>query len=161
MKHIKKYKIYENDSVSGQIVSDIKDILRDCEDLGLSISIDFGRFLKKSGYLVTINSVPRRYNIPAKVQFKDILPNIQHLISYMDSVGYNNFNYVDTVSGFNNYYKIVRDEWLGEDVPRIASEGEINNILPSVGSDSDSMMFAPAVGKKLFVGFGKMIFFKG
>ena len=137
MKHLKGYKIFE----STETRSIVRDILRDCEDFGLLISVDES----PKGYFVQISCVGK---VTVQVQFKDILSNVEHLINYMNDIGYSNFNYVDTLSEFNIYYEMQFDDWSGEDV-RVASKGRVNNILPP---DDDT--------RSSWIGIGKMMFTK-
>lgn len=140
MKYLNTYKLHES---FVDIKSEIKDILRDCEDMGLYISVDEYR---AKGIYVQISCVGRQ---TVQVQFKDILPNVQHLINYMKSIGYGTFNYVDTLSEFNIYYKHDHDDYTGREKTIVASDGIINNILPI---DDDS--------RSSWIGIGKMMFLK-
>jgi len=140
MRYLKRYKLFES---FDDIKSEIKDILRDCEDMGLHISV-YGR---SNGIYVEISAVVRLG--VAQIQFKDILPNIKHLINYMKSIGYNTFNYVDTLSEFNIHYTHAYDDYTGQERARVAFNGGVNNILPPNDNSRSS-----------WIGIGKMVFLK-
>lgn len=99
MKYLKSYRVYE--STYEERKSEIKEILRDCEDLGLRIMISLTSSSsdKEWSLIVIIDGT----DVRTPVQFKEIRNNIDHLISYMKSEGYNNFTYTDSISEFNRF----------------------------------------------------------
>ena len=116
MKHLKTYKIFE--STYEEKKSQIMEIMRDCEDLGLRIAITNTQrtsLNKKSewGLMVMIDGVSE---CRTPIRFSDIRDNINHLISYMKSEGYNRFTYTDSVSEFNKYHGMdIEDNILPPD----------------------------------------------
>ena len=53
---------------------------------------------------------------PIPIRFSDIRDNINHLISYMKSEGYNRFTYTDSVSEFNKHHGMdIEDNILPPD----------------------------------------------
>ena len=87
MKHLKTYKIFE--STYEERKSQIMEIMRDCEDLGLRIAITNTQrtsLNKKSewGLMIMIDGVSE---CPIPIRFSDIRDNINHLISYMKVKG--------------------------------------------------------------------------
>jgi hypothetical protein len=144
MRYLKRYKIFES---FGDIKAEIKDILRECEDMGLHISVHSRPYFYDIGIHVEISAVVRLD--VHQIQFKDILPNIQHLINYMNSIGYITFNYVDTLSEFNIHYTHEYDDYTGQERARVAFNGGVNNILPPNDNSISS-----------WIGIGKMMFLK-
>lgn len=97
-----------------EVREEIKDIMRDCEDIGLSLSVQYsGSISPKFPLIVRINAIDRS---PGYVLFRDAKPSIEHLINYMKSIGYNDFLYCDSISEFN--YLTYR------------SKPQVDNILP-------------------------------
>lgn len=102
MKFIKSYRVYE--STYEERKSEIKEILRDCEDLGLRIMISLTSSSSDSEWslIVIIDGT----DVRTPVQFREIRNNIEHLISYMKGEGYNNFTYTDSISEFNRFVRM-------------------------------------------------------
>lgn len=120
--------------------SEIKEILRDCEDIGLKIIVS-------NGSSVTLNFKAKEKIehetktviidgtvVPKQVQFKEIRNSVEHLINYMKSEGYDDFTYTDSISEFNRY---------------VSREDLVSNILPP---DDNS--------RKSFISMGKITFRK-
>ena len=87
MKHLKSYKVFESTNVDKEIRDEIFDILRDISDNDWSVSC------------VSPNNIS--IWIDREIKFRVVKPNIEHLISYMKSVGYSNFIYKDDLLDFN------------------------------------------------------------
>lgn len=110
MKHLKSYKIYE--STYEEMKSEIKEILRDCEDIGLRIIVSNGSSSSlnfKTREEITAETktvIIDGTDVRKQVQFKEIRNNIEHLISYMKSEGYDNFTYTDSMSEFNRFNRM-------------------------------------------------------
>ena len=121
MKHIKTYRIFESLTDGkylspDEIKSEVSDILQECKDIGLEVILKSPELY---GYGIENNFIVEIFgaykfdpitgddhqlkNTP--ICFRDISPNIQHLISYMKSLGYNEFNYRDMRSDFNLPYR--------------------------------------------------------
>lgn len=88
--------------------SEIKEILRDCEDIGLRIivsnghTLNFGEKTEHETKTVLIDGT----DAPKQVQFKEIRNSVEHLINYMKSEGYNRFTYTDSISEFNRFNRM-------------------------------------------------------
>ena len=77
----------------GEIKEDVLDIMTDSKDLGLNIYTQYSSEL----FAILMNAVDNKY----PVKFGDVKLNMEHLINYMKSNGYNSFYYKDSISEFN------------------------------------------------------------
>lgn len=145
MRYIKTYKIFEsNVDYYKPILDTVKDILQDCEDMGLDVILfkdDTGVYddptiltkynisLAKDGdpieevevVRVLIEHNPSEYST-VSFKFRDIKDNVNHLIEYMKQLGYNDYLYQDQYTEFN--------------YPRFRGIAATPNILPD---DNDTI----------------------
>ena len=97
MRYLKSYKLFE--SIEAEIEetkADIRDILQEAEDMGLYVNVSWE--LGVSNIMVDNHKLDDRFmnvyvcssqNIQIEqFKFDDISPLIKHLISYMNSIGY-------------------------------------------------------------------------
>ena len=106
MKYLSTYKLFESsdeedfDTINNTIV----DILQDCSDNDIEVhyyepSEFYIKQLEKEAVAIRINLYSD--SIPAKIKFSEIKLDIDHLISYMKSIGYSNYFYYDDETDFN------------------------------------------------------------
>lgn len=140
MRHIKTYKIFESDIHHYKPLLDtIKDILQDCNDLGLDILLfeddkgvyDDPTILTKHNICLANYDDPKEEVEVIRVliehnpsvdstmsfKYKDIKNDVNHLIEYMKQMGYNDYIYQDQYTEFN--------------YPRFTGVAATPNILPN------------------------------
>lgn len=109
MKHLKPYKLFESTDID--IQHEVFDILRDFSDNGWRVSC-YGykqnnthpASFDKTNWMISIL-------INKGVRFIVVKPNIEHLISYMKSIGYSKFIYRDDRLNFNQpHEKYLQEE---------------------------------------------------
>ena len=117
MKYLKRFESLSEDD---DLLEEVFDILQDCSDEGIEISYAEPSIFHMNQ--VSAEVVALRITLYAGLiellgpdnikKFKDIKPNIEHLISYMKSIGYNNFYYSDVETHFNtsNVRKGIKGE---------------------------------------------------
>ena len=114
MKYIKLYEAFDveefdEDNEDDKLMSDVFDILQECNDIGIEVS-----YFEPSDFQMNVvdsEVIAMRVTLYAGLvelmetdsikKFRDIKPNIEHLISHMKSIGYNNFYYSDVETEFN------------------------------------------------------------
>ena len=105
MKHLTTYKIFE--SYPGEINTirdNVFDILLDITDNGWNVSCECP-VVSSRDYPERIKCLYPIMNIsiwiPKGVRFRVVKQSVEHLISYMKSVGYSRFIYKDNMLNFN------------------------------------------------------------
>ena len=128
MKFIRSYKLFEAESGSEEEINEINDILSDCIDLGIDVLIDDPdiSYYEDEEYIRQKIDLEMSYETQLSLEFKDIRGNIEHLINYMKSNGYTEYNYSDPETQFNReVVPGIRPISRRENLP------DVNFILPN------------------------------
>jgi len=112
MKYLKTYESFSD------IEMNIQDILQDCIDIGMQIgyydptefySEAYGKRVEGIRVLMYAGQgdpwLTKKPDMSRMKKFIDIKPNIEHLIEYMKSIGYDKFWYSDEFVDFNQHDK--------------------------------------------------------
>lgn len=121
-----------------EMKEEISDILRDCEDVGLIISVVQSRkdqVIIKIDCNITSGFFKQSLSgyIGGNPNFSEIKPSIEHLVGYMKSIGYDRFRYCDSISMFNNKHAVDKRD----------------NILPPSDRSKES-----------YIGLAKIVFYE-
>jgi len=103
MKHLKLYERFEDDD--DHIETDVMDILQDISD---DYDVDIEYHESSEFWINSLDKDVIAIRIvlsfgPGGLTFRCIKSNVDHLISYMKSIGYSNFIYKDDELNFNQY----------------------------------------------------------
>jgi len=105
MKHLNTYKVFESNQDDVDIIrGEVFDILRELSDSDWSVScvapvVSSRDYPSRAKYMFPVMNISIR--LDREVTFRVVKPNVDHLISYMKSVGYSKFIYKDNMLNFN------------------------------------------------------------